>query len=164
MPTSLNCEDPLFLLHSFISYSFLMPILWFSQKRFDNGLFQGARRRLRWFGLPPGSDSITTMSPWGRRTAGSPLELFNIGLNYGLGDLFDNILLDSLPTLFLGLRAPTLLLVIIRFGWFLTAAWTSKSYNPFPISFSFFSKEILNISTKWASKLSHLRTVLPQTT
>ncbi len=68
------------------------------------------------------------MSPWGRRPVGSPLELFNIGMNYGLGDLFDNLLLDSLPTLFLGIRASALLLKIV-FRWFLTAAWTSETDN-----------------------------------
>ncbi|GAH66630.1 unnamed protein product, partial [marine sediment metagenome] len=30
-------------------------------------------------------------------------------MNYDLGDLFDNLLLNSLPTLFLGLRPPALL-------------------------------------------------------
>jgi len=69
------------------------------------------------------------MSPWGRGPAGFPFELFNIGLNYGLGDIFDNILLDSIPTLILGLRPPALLLLKIGFRWFLTAAWTSETDN-----------------------------------
>jgi len=69
------------------------------------------------------------MSPWRRRPAGSPLELFNIGMNYGLGNLFDNLLLDSLPTLILGLRPPALLPLKIVFRWFLTTTWTSKTDN-----------------------------------
>ena len=52
-------------------------------------------------------------------------------MNYGLGDLFENILLDSLPALFLGLRSPALILLYIVIGYFLTAAWTSETDNSF---------------------------------